>query len=89
MASKGCKIVLLFFALLYLGALLLFLIGTFGWFGQDLDPLAGVFLIPLGLPWNLFLDAVPDPCRAWATAAAPLVTILVLWVICLRLRPSH
>jgi hypothetical protein len=89
MATKGCKIFLLIFALLYAGALLLFLIGTFGWFGQDRDQLAGLFLIPLGLPWNLFLDTVPDPFRAWATAAAPLVTILLLGVTCLRFRPSH
>lgn len=37
---------------LYLTALFLWAIGTFGWFGQEKDPLSGVFLIPLGLPWN-------------------------------------
>ena len=44
------------FVVLYIAALLLFLIGTFGWFGQETDPLSGVFLIPLGLPWNLLAD---------------------------------
>ncbi|MCJ2178586.1 hypothetical protein [Novosphingobium album (ex Hu et al. 2023)] len=44
------------FCALYAGAFLLFLMGTFGWFGQDKDPLSGVFLIPLGLPWNLLAD---------------------------------
>jgi hypothetical protein len=44
------------FAVLYAGAFLLFLIGTFGLFGQDKDPLSGVFLMPLGLPWNLIAD---------------------------------
>jgi hypothetical protein len=89
MSHRICRTILTIFALLYTIAVFLFLIGTFGWFGQETDPLAGAFLIPLGLPWNLFLDAVADPFRAWATAAAPLVTILVLRVICLRLRPSH
>ncbi len=44
------------FVALYLAALALFLIGTFGWFGQDTGSLAGVYLIPLGLPWNLLAD---------------------------------
>ncbi|WP_245829303.1 hypothetical protein [Novosphingobium mathurense] len=44
------------FLALYAFALLIFLIGTFGWFGQETDPLSGVFLIPLGLPWNLLGD---------------------------------
>ena len=34
----------------------LLLIGIFGWFGQEKDPLSGVFLLPLGLPWNLIAD---------------------------------
>jgi hypothetical protein len=89
MGWKLCRIVLLVFTLLYGAALLVFLIGIFGWFGQEADPLAGVFLVPLGLPWNLFLDTLPDPLRAWAAAAAPLVTILIIGVICSRPRPSH
>jgi hypothetical protein len=44
------------FAILYALALLLFLIGNFGWFGQEKDPLSGVFLMPLGLPWSLIGD---------------------------------
>jgi hypothetical protein len=89
MSHRICRTTLTIFALLYAIAVFLFLIGTFGWFGQETDPLAGVFLVPLGLPWNLFLDTVPDPLRAWAAAAAPLVTILIIGVICSRLRPSH
>ncbi len=68
--------------LLYVLAFLLFLIGTFGWFGQPRDPLAGVFLIPLGLPWNQLIDALPDPLRAWAAAGAPLVNIAILAGLC-------
>lgn len=89
MAHRICRTILTIFALLYAIAMVLFLIGTFGWFGQEPDPLAAVFLIPLGLPWNLFLDSVPDPLRAWAAAAAPLLTVLIIRIVCVRLRPSR
>ena len=46
------------FVALYAIALALLAIGTFGWFGQEKDPMSGVFLLPLGLPWNLLLDRV-------------------------------
>ncbi|WP_271079291.1 hypothetical protein [Aurantiacibacter sp. MUD61] len=41
------------FAILYVIAVFLFLVGTYGWFGQERDPLSAIFLMPLGLPWNL------------------------------------
>ena len=50
---KMAKCIFWIFSVLYAVAILLFLIGTFGWFGQERDPLSGVFLLPLGLPWNL------------------------------------
>lgn len=63
------KWVFFIFAGLYLAALALFLIGTYGLFGQERDPLSGVFLMPLGLPWNLLLD------RAFGLSG-PLIPIL-------------
>ncbi|EDL47745.1 hypothetical protein [Erythrobacter sp. SD-21] len=50
------KWVFLVFLVLYALALSLLAIGSFGWFGQERDPLSGVFLMPLGLPWNLLGD---------------------------------
>ena len=50
------KWVFLIFLGLYLVALMLLAIGTFGWLGQERDPLSGVFLMPLGLPWNILAD---------------------------------
>ena len=44
------------FNVLYFLAIMLFAIGTFGWFGQEQDPLSAVFLMPLGLPWNILAD---------------------------------
>lgn len=68
-----CRFLFLSFALAYVAALFLFLVGTVGWFGQEPGPLAGVFLVPLGLPWNRFLDGAPDDVRPFLVAAAPFV----------------
>lgn len=83
-----CRAVFWIFALLYFLALALFLVGTFGLFGQEKDPLSGVFLIPLGLPWNHLLDFLPDIILAWAVAAAPIVNLILLRVICAMLTQS-
>ena len=65
---------LVIFVALYIAALFLFLVGTFGWFGSEPGPLAGIFLLPLGLPWNLLADALgfegPVP-----VVAAPLLNV--------------
>ena len=68
-------------ALAYVAALLLLAIGTFGWFGAARDPLSGVFLIPLGLPWVLMLGAVRGDAVLWLGLLAPLVNIaLLVWL---------
>jgi len=66
------------YVVLYLAALALLIIGTFGLFGQEQDPLAGVFLLPLGLPWNLLLDrmGLAGPLPA---VLAPLLNIAIVW----------
>jgi len=80
--ARICPIVIAGLAVLYLLALGLLLIGTFGLFGSEHDPLAGVFLVPLGLPWNLMLDGFPETARPWLAAAAPLVNLAIVWAIC-------
>lgn len=50
------KWIFIVFVVLYGFALFLLAVGTFGLFGQEQDPLAGVFLMPLGLPWNILGD---------------------------------
>ena len=65
------------FAGLYAVALFLLAIGTFGWFGQERDPLSGIFLMPLGLPWNLILDR-PGAGGAAIAIAAPAVNAAIL-----------
>ncbi|THD82431.1 hypothetical protein E7811_15420 [Aliigemmobacter aestuarii] len=77
-----CVWVLRAFIALYLLAGALFLIGTFGLFGQPRDPLSGIFLIPLGLPWNQFVDLAPEPAWPWLAALSPLLNIGLLATLC-------
>jgi hypothetical protein len=67
---------------LYVLALLAWLAGIFGWFGIGQDPLSGIFLVPLGLPWNRFVDLLPQQTWPWAAAAAPLVNLLLIAGLC-------
>jgi len=82
--SRACRLVVVAFAVLYAVAFVLFLIGTFGWFGSPRGPLAGVFLVPLGLPWNLWLDVLPSSLRPAAAVAAPALNLLLAWGLCRR-----
>ena len=77
-----CQAIVIIFGVAYLLALALLIVGTFGLFGQERSPLAGVFLAPLGLPWNLFLDPLPETLRPWLAALAPALNLLILRTIC-------
>ena len=79
-----CRAAIITFCVAWYAALGLLLIGTFGWFGQENDPLSGVFLIPLGLPWNQPLGHFPEGVTAWGAAVAPAANLLVLSLICRR-----
>ncbi|WP_198453275.1 hypothetical protein [Thioclava electrotropha] len=83
-----CRILIGLFVLLWIAALLLLATGTFGWFGQERDPLSGVFLMPLGLPWNMIVP-VPESAAALWAVAAPGVNLLVLIIVCRALRHRH
>lgn len=79
---RACKFVAGLFALLYAAALFLFLVGTFGWFGSPRGPLAGIFLVPLGLPWSLMLDWAPDRALPWLAAGSPALNLILLLALC-------
>lgn len=81
-----CRILTWLFALLYIAALALLLIGTFGLFGNDRDPLSGVFLVPLGLPWNLMVDWTPETLWPYLAAASPALNLLLISVVCRWLK---
>ena len=78
------KWVVYIFAALYFLAVLLLLISTFGLFGQERDPLGGVFLLPLGLPWNIIADRIGLAGPA-AMIAAPAINLAILYAIWRRL----
>lgn len=77
-----CRIFFWLFALLYLAALAILVIGTFGLFGTAPDPLSGVYLIPLGFPWNHMIDAFPEELWTELGAAAPGINLLIIWILC-------
>ena len=77
-----CKWTIRIVGACYLVALALLLIGTFGLFGQERDPLSGVFLIPLGLPWVFLLDGVSDSLKPWLAALAPALNLFILMALC-------
>ncbi len=75
-----CKAVLSVLVVAYLGALFVLATGTFGWFGQQPDPLSGVFLIPLGLPWVLI--SVPETFSVALGVCSPLINLALIWLLC-------
>lgn len=68
------------FVALYCLALLLLLIGLFGWFGQEEDPLSAVFLLPLGLPWNWLADRAGLAGVATVVLAPAINAGLLYWL---------
>jgi hypothetical protein len=80
--QRACSLVVIVFAILYALAFGLFIVGRFGLFGSPSGPLAGIFLMPLGLPWNRMLDIFPEPL--WPTLAilAPALNLVILVLIC-------
>ncbi len=77
-----CRWIVRIFVVVYAIALVLLAIGTWGLFGQEPDPLSGIFLIPLGLPWNRFIGDLPDAIVPWLAILAPLLNALILAGLC-------
>ena len=79
--TRFFKIAAIVFGLLYVAALLIYGSGTFGWFGQQPDPLSGVFLMPLGMPWTLMTGSAPQSMLPWVAVSAPLINLLILLLL--------
>jgi hypothetical protein len=77
-----CRLFLLGFSVLYALAAALFIVGTFGLFGSPSGPLAGVFLVPLGWPWNRMIDVFPEPLWPTLAVLAPAINLVILVLIC-------
>jgi hypothetical protein len=77
-----CRWELRGFAITCLVALAIGLVGSFGLFGQEQDPLARVFVIILGQPWVAWISGVAEPLRPWLAAVCPLLHIFLLAALC-------
>lgn len=86
-----CPILLGLIAAAWLGACCVYLIGQFGLFGQERDPLAAVFLVILGQPWVRAIDVAPEAAWPWLAALAPGVNLVVATLFCCALnrRKNH
>lgn len=82
--STRCSLFVAGFGILYLIALGLLVIGMFGLLGQEKDPLSGIFLLPLGLPWNLLAGGIPDTAKPWFAGLSPLLNLALIWYVCRR-----
>ena len=66
--------------------------GHLGWLGAERDPPSGIFLIPLGMPWTLFIGSVGkfDPFGGVSPAVlampAPAINLAILFSSALRRR---
>ena len=63
--------------------------------GAERDPLSGIFLIPLGMPWTLFIGSAGkfDPFGGVSPAVlamlAPAINLAILFSICSTLRRRY
>ena len=83
-----CRIIVWIFAFLYVAAIALMLVGTFGLSGNEKDPLSGIFLLPLGLPWALIVHVAPEPLWPWLAGLAPAINLGLLIVFCRYVHKS-
>jgi hypothetical protein len=77
-----CRWIFNIFVAIYLIAIGLFLASTFGLFGSETGPLAGIFLIPLGVPWIFLLDFFPAGFDPWLGVFAPLINLFLIQIVC-------
>jgi hypothetical protein len=77
------------FLVLYALAFFAYICGTYGLFGVEPGPLAGIFLVPLGMPWLLLLDLAPEPAWPYLSAAAPAVNLLILGLLQRRTKEGE
>lgn len=84
MGRRICRLTANAYLALALAAMAILLVGTYGLFGQDRDPLAGVYVVVLGMPWVRFADLGPEAACPWFALATPLVNVAILRALCAR-----
>ncbi|HRX37654.1 MAG TPA: hypothetical protein P5337_14780 [Aestuariivirga sp.] len=81
-----CRTIFWIFIGLYGIAILLWLVGTYGWFGAERDPLSGVFLVILGQPWARWVDILPERLWPLGGAAVPAINATIIYAVCRVVR---
>ena len=84
--DMACTVVPWLFTVGYGFALVVFLVGTFGWFGVSQDPLSGLFLTPLGIPWAWAASILPESTWPFLVALAPAINVVLLFWLCQSIR---
>lgn len=77
-----CRLVVIAFATLYFIALVVMVLGIAGIAGQEQDPLSGVFVLLLGLPWSRMIEVMPEPAWPWLLAMCPAINLGLLILAC-------
>lgn len=80
--SRFCRILFILLAVAYGGALAIFVVGTFGFFRAEPDPLSGIFLVALGWPWNRLIDLFPAAVWPALAVTAPAINLGLIAAIC-------
>ena len=88
-----CRLILALYLLLYLAALYIAVVGSFGLLGHEPEALASVFLVFIALPWSfdvLLLTFLPVPIviPQVLLALAPLLNAWLIHRVCSKERPS-
>ena len=90
-AQEGAGLFRIFpfgFLIAYLLALGVFVVGQIGFSGSVKDPFAGVYLIPLGLPWVYVFDfnSLSDNAANWLRVLSPVLNYFFITATCGFLR---
>lgn len=80
--GRLCRIAAVAFALAYVAALVLLVVGTTGLFVSEKGSLSGVFVVLLGLPWMRWIDLAPNRLEPWLAAATPAINLLLIIAAC-------
>lgn len=79
--ARVFKSIAIALAIFWVLAVAVLVIGIFGLFGQEQDPLSGVFLIPIGFPWIMMLDSFPEAARFWLAVFSPGLNVALFAIL--------
>lgn len=87
--QRVCQIIIAFYALLCLAALLIIPLNVYGAFGMEPDPLSGIYAVLLAAPWSFFASNLAGDgaiSNLFFMAAGMAINIAMLMLLCGRFR---